>query len=118
MLAVVWKCARLLGRDPVTAIVLVGLNPIVLVWGLGGDHNDFLMVALIMLGFYLLLLARARRGETLPAGDARGEAGPATRSRWSWLLPLSALEIGAGAAFVTAAALKASAAILIPVVLA
>ncbi len=52
----VWKCARLLGRDPVAAIVLVGLNPIVLVWGLGGDHNDFLMVLLIMLGFFLLLL--------------------------------------------------------------
>ena len=32
----VWKCARLLGRDPIAAIVLVGLNPIVLVWGLGG----------------------------------------------------------------------------------
>jgi hypothetical protein len=34
------------------------------------------------------------------------------------LLPLSALEIGAGAAFVTAVAIKASAAVLIPVVLA
>ncbi len=32
----VWRCARLLGQDPVRAIVLVGLNPIVLVWGLGG----------------------------------------------------------------------------------
>ena len=40
----VWRCARLLGLDPVRAIVLVGLNPIVLVWGLGGDHNDFLIV--------------------------------------------------------------------------
>jgi hypothetical protein len=36
----------------------------------------------------------------------------------SWLLPLSALELGAGAAFVTAVAIKASAAVLIPVVLA
>ncbi|HTA15839.1 MAG TPA: hypothetical protein VK781_13370, partial [Solirubrobacteraceae bacterium] len=32
----VWRSARLLGRDPVAAIVLVGLNPIVLLWGLGG----------------------------------------------------------------------------------
>ena len=32
----VWRCARLLGRDPVAAIVLVGLNPLILVWGLGG----------------------------------------------------------------------------------
>src|ERR1700722_12003556 len=51
-LALVWRCARRLGRDPVTAIVLVGLNPIVLVWGLGGAHNDFLMVLFIVLGFY------------------------------------------------------------------
>ncbi len=59
----VWKCAELLGRDPVAAIVLVGLNPIVLVWGLGGDHNDFLMVFLIVLGFYLMLRARAAGAE-------------------------------------------------------
>jgi hypothetical protein len=110
----VWKCARLLGRDPVAAIVLVGLNPIVLVWGLGGDHNDDLMVFFIMLGFYLLLLARARTVE---------EAPPAARTRMAarlrgWLLPLSAAEIGAGAAFVTATAIKASGVVLIPVVLA
>ncbi len=62
----VWKCARLLGRDPMKAIVFVGLNPVVLVWGLGGDHNDFIMMFLVVLGFYLLLLAgaggRARAG--------------------------------------------------------
>ena len=104
----VWRCARLLGRDPRAAIALVGLNPIVLVWGLGGDHNDFLMLFCIVLGFYLLLLARAR-------AQAR-ELSPA-RAR-DWLLPLSALEIGAGASFVTAAAFKASGGILIPVVLA
>jgi hypothetical protein len=87
----VWKCARLLGRDPLVAIALVGLNPLVLVWGLGGDHNDFLMVVCIMLGFYLLLLARAR--------------------------PLPLLEVGAGATLVAAVAIKASAAVLIPIVL-
>jgi len=111
-----WKCARLLGRDPVAAIVLVGLNPIVLVWGLGGDHNDFLMLFLIMLGFYLLLLsARARTGEREPP-TAAPEL-PAAGRRGS-LLPLCLPEIGAGAAFVTAAAVKASGGVLIPVVLA
>ena len=34
MVLLVWLCARLLGRDPVPAVALVGLNPIVLVWGL------------------------------------------------------------------------------------
>jgi hypothetical protein len=113
----VWKCARLLGRDPVGAIVLVGLNPIVLVWGLGGDHNDFLMVFLIVLGFYLMLTAQAAGAAHVGSQTERPRASPAPRSR-GWLLPLSAPEIGAGAAFVAAAAIKASGGVLIPVVLA
>lgn len=138
----VWKCAKLLGRDPVKAIVLVGLNPIVLVWGLGGDHNDFLMVFLVVLGFYLLLRARQRDHEALgedgvdpvdgpfapapppvlPASLAAARAVVAEvplRARLrEWLLPLSWPEIGAGAAFVAAVAVKASGAVLIPVLLA
>jgi hypothetical protein len=127
-LFLIWKCARLLGRDPVAAIVLVGLNPIVLVWGLGGDHNDFLMVFCIVLGFYLLLLTRAREPglvnrDELPAVDPPAVAEPAAALPFSvrlrgWLLPLSALEIGAGASFVIATAIKASGGVLIPVVLA
>jgi hypothetical protein len=136
-LVLVWRCARLLGRDPVTAIVLVGLNPIVLVWGLGGDHNDFLLVFFIVLGFYLLL--RAREGDRTAAGRAIGSggraiapgggaaaaAGRATAEPGSrratllgWLAPLSAPEIGAGVAFITATAIKASGGVLLPVVLA
>jgi hypothetical protein len=144
-LLLVWKCARLLGRDPVKAIVLVGLNPIVLVWGLGGDHNDFIMVFLVVLGFYLLLRARQRDHEQLgedgvdrpdgaagPFAPAPPPALPASladlraavaevplRERLrEWLLPLSWPEIGAGVAFVAAVAVKASGAVLIPVVLA
>jgi hypothetical protein len=138
----VWKCAKLLGRDPVKAIVLVGLNPIVLVWGLGGDHNDFLMVFLVVLGLYLLLRARRRDHDALgedgvdlldgpfaaapppvlPASLAAARAVVAEvplRARLrEWLLPLSWPEIGAGAAFVAAVAVKASGAVLIPVLLA
>ncbi len=137
----VWKCARLLGRDPIAAIVLVGLNPIVLVWGLGGGHNDFLMMFFIVLGFYLLL--RARNGALADGRDgaesregswplfARRATAPAARGETpaaggasvittvrGWLLPLCALELGAGAAFVTATAIKASGGVLLPVVLA
>jgi hypothetical protein len=89
----VWKCARMLDLDPVRAIVFVGCNPIVIVWGLGGDHNDFLLVFSIVLGFYLLLRARAQQHS-------------------------GAAEIGAGVAFVAATALKASGGVLIPIVLA
>jgi alpha-1,6-mannosyltransferase len=89
----VYKSARLLGRDPVAAIVLVGLNPIVLVWGLGGDHNDAFMMLLVVLGFYLMLRARVS-----PEADR--------------------LYVGAGAAFVAAVFMKASAGILLPIALA
>jgi hypothetical protein len=104
----VYRCAQHLGRNPIRAIALVGLNPIVLIWGLGGDHNDFLMIFMILLALYLLLRARERTaGREVPAVGVRG-----------WLLPISYEEVGAGVALVTAVALKASAAILIPVVLA
>jgi hypothetical protein len=135
-LYLVWRCARLLGRDPVAAILLVGLNPIVLVWGLGGDHNDFLTMFLIVLGFYLLLRARAsgtadrapgtaggapdtagRAAETAGRAGRRSAALELARVR-GWLLPPSPVDLAAGAAFVTAAGIKASAGILIPVVLA
>ncbi len=142
----VWRCARLLGRDPVAAIVLVGLNPLILVWGLGGDHNDFFMMFCIALAFYLLLRARApgispgsnpRRpcpyllpppvrleilwlrwppGSTTPRRSART---PVQRARVrAWFLPLAAPELAAGVALAAAIALKASAAILLPVILA
>jgi hypothetical protein len=107
----VWKCARLLGRDPVHAIVLVGLNPIVLLWGLGGAHNDFITVFFIVLGFYLLL----RGGVEGVVAGARGESAAPARA---WIAGLAPLDLGAGAALVTATSLKASAGILIPVVLA
>ena len=99
----VWKCARLLGRDPIAAIVLVGLNPIVLVWGLGGDHNDFLMVFCIMLGFYLLLRSGAWvAGEAAGGGGSRQVGRSEDRAGWrhgsvlGWLWPLAPLETRRG----------------------
>jgi hypothetical protein len=126
-IALVWKCAQMLDLDPVKAIVLVGLNPIVLVWGLGGEHNDFLMVFSIVLGFYLLLRARPRAlapsrpasPDSRPASpDALGAPGAALGRLADRPWRPSAAEIGAGAAFVAAAALKASGGVLIPIVLA
>ncbi|HVR05079.1 MAG TPA: hypothetical protein VMS02_03485, partial [Solirubrobacteraceae bacterium] len=109
----VWKCARLLGREPVQAIVLVGLNPLVLLWGLGGVHNDFLTVLCIVLAFYLLL----RDGpQDVATGEASAEqsASPGVRGL---LTPLAPLEIGAGVALAAATSLKASAGIVILAVL-
>jgi hypothetical protein len=99
VLALVWHSARLLGRDPVRAVALVGLNPIVLVWGLGADHNDILMLLPLTLAVYLLI--RARSG-------APGVRLPYLRSRIG-------NEYLAAAALVAATGVKVSAAVVIPV---
>jgi hypothetical protein len=56
-LAIVWRCAQVLGQDPRLPVAIVGLNPLVLIWGLGGDHLDALMV-LALTGALLAMLAR------------------------------------------------------------
>ena len=107
MILLVWRCARLLGRDPVAAIVLVGLNPIVIMWGLGGDHNDFITMMLVVLSFYCLLRGGALESLTAASQPLGREPRRA-----------AALKLAAGAALMTAVALKASAGVLVPVVLA
>lgn len=58
-LLLVWHCARLLGRSPLSAVAFVGFNPIVLVWGLGADHNDGLMLFFVILAVYFCLRSPA-----------------------------------------------------------
>ncbi len=50
IVAVVWLAARLRDLDPVRAVVIVGLNPVILVYGVGGGHNDLLMLAILLVG--------------------------------------------------------------------
>ena len=61
-----WRCARLRGIDPVRAVALVGLNPLLIVYGVGGGHNDLLML-LAVAGSRLRRpgLARERLGGAL-----------------------------------------------------
>ena len=61
-LALVWRCAGRLGRPALPAVLAVGLNPLFLVYGVGGAHNDVLMMALVLGGLYLVLSARHRIG--------------------------------------------------------
>jgi hypothetical protein len=56
----VWKCAERLGRDALRAALFVGLNPVVLMFGVGGAHNDFFAIALVMAGVYLAISGRER----------------------------------------------------------
>jgi Glycosyltransferase family 87 len=62
VVALVWNGARLRGIDPVKAAVLVGLNPLVVVYGVGGGHNDLLMLVPMMAAVVLLLQRRGRLG--------------------------------------------------------
>ncbi|MGI8865031.1 MAG: polyprenol phosphomannose-dependent alpha 1,6 mannosyltransferase MptB [Solirubrobacteraceae bacterium] len=58
--ALVWNAARLRGLNPAKAAALVGLNPLLVVYGVGGGHNDLLMLALLVAGIYALLQQRER----------------------------------------------------------
>ncbi len=62
IVALVWNGARLRGVDPVKAAALVGLNPLILVFGVGGGHNDLLMLVPMVAGIVLLLQRRGRLG--------------------------------------------------------
>jgi Glycosyltransferase family 87 len=71
-LVLVWRCAKLRGLDPVFAILVVGANPLYVIYGLGGAHNDLLMI-LMMMAAVSLMLTPPRAGVT----PARREAGAA-----------------------------------------
>lgn len=59
-LALVWQCARQLGRDPRYALVFVALNPIYLIYAVGGFHNDFMMLVPTMASISFVLARRDR----------------------------------------------------------
>ena len=60
-IALVWRCARQLGRDPRFAVLFVAANPIFLIYELGGFHNDVFMLVPAMASISLLLDGRDRR---------------------------------------------------------
>jgi hypothetical protein len=59
----VWLCAHKLGRDPRFAVAFVALNPIFVIYAVGGFHNDFFMLVPALGAIALLLAGRDR-----PAG--------------------------------------------------
>jgi len=60
--ALVARIARQLRRPVVPAVLLAGLNPVALAYGVGGGHNDFLAVALMLAGITLALDRRDGAG--------------------------------------------------------
>ena len=62
-LVFVWlvaECAKLTGRDPRSAVLLVAANPLFLVQEVGGFHNDFFMIVPSMAAILFLLKRRDR----------------------------------------------------------
>ena len=88
-LALVWRCAKARGYDPLTATIAVGANPLYVIYGLGGAHNDLIMMLAMMAAVALMLTPR------------EGAAGP-RREAW------------AAAIIVAGALVKATVAALLP----
>ena len=101
VVVLVWKAAALRGVHPVKAITLVGLNPVTILYGVGGGHNDLIMLALLMGAVYLLLCNREGAsgglivvaaavklsgGLLLPFALANGRARRHDRRSLAWLL--------------------------------
>jgi hypothetical protein len=82
--ALVWRCAERLGREPLPAALYFGLNPVVLVFGVGGAHNEALMMLAALGGVYLLLAGRE-------AGAAAIAGAAAVKLSAAVLLPFAAL---------------------------
>jgi glycosyl transferase family 87 len=57
-LALTWRCARIRGFDPVLALLIVGANPLWVIYGLGGAHNDLIMTLLMMAAVSFSLAGR------------------------------------------------------------
>jgi Glycosyltransferase family 87 len=63
--ALIWFCAKRLGARPLPAVLFFALNPLLLVYAIGGGHNDVLMALPLLAGALLIL-----RGQPLLGGAA------------------------------------------------
>ncbi|HEY3775267.1 MAG TPA: glycosyltransferase family 87 protein [Solirubrobacteraceae bacterium] len=54
------KAAQRLGRDVAQATLFIGLNPVLIIYAVGGSHNDMLMMAALCWSVAALVAHRAR----------------------------------------------------------
>ena len=66
----IWKSAERRGVSPKRGVALFGLNPLVTLAGVGGGHNDLLMLMLTTAGIYALLGRRERSSAALITAGA------------------------------------------------
>lgn len=60
LIAVVWRCARSLGRDPRFAVAFVAANPVYLMYAMAGFHNDFFLLLPSTAAIALVIAKRDR----------------------------------------------------------
>ncbi len=109
-------CARRLGRPALSCAAAIGLNPLLLIYGVGGVHNDFFMMVLALAGLYWLLGRRHALGGAALVASAAVKLASAplipflliraerrTRALVGALITAVGLVVGAIAAFGTSA---------------
>jgi hypothetical protein len=89
-LALTWRCARAREMDPVLAILAVGLNPLYILYGLGGAHNDLIML-LAMMAAVALTVAPMTTGRREAGAAAAVVAGALVKATVAALLPFMIL---------------------------
>ena len=67
VVAATWRLAALRGVDPLRAALFVAANPLLVVWVLGGAHNDLLALALQLWAIVLLAGNAERAGPAMLA---------------------------------------------------
>ncbi len=68
-LLLTWRCARRRELDPVLALLVVGVNPLYVIYTLGGAHNDLIMLLAMMAAVSFSLAGRdAAAGASVVAG--------------------------------------------------
>jgi hypothetical protein len=109
--ALVWACAKRLGLRPVPAMLFFALNPLLLIYAIGGGHNDVLMALPLLAGALLILDGKPELGGAalmaavaikVTAGIVLPFVVVASSARWRVLLG-AALAAGAVAVLALAA---------------
>ncbi len=104
IVALVWRAAQRLGRDPLPAALFVGLNPLLLVHDVAGAHNETLVVLLTTAGLLAWAAGspRAATAWSMAAAGLKASAGlvvpflvAAARPRWAAALG-AAVAVGVG----------------------
>jgi hypothetical protein len=77
VVALVWRTAERLGRDPVWPALFVGLSPLVLVHVVSAAHNEALVMLLVMAGVYAFVRGQPRAAGAWPtlAAGVKASAG-------------------------------------------